>query len=197
MKFENTLDFNTRLSLWKDIINQDPIKTEPSQDGEYRLVPIAALEPDLQDVFNGAIDIVIDEYKQMYGHVSMRITLSVFHPVYERFFNYSGIAAVLIETQEAGNYKGTVKVNTAESLKVAIAACYSEALKNAAKRIGNRFGQRVNRGENRIVKPGSEIANDMIAKIPTEKKTRKPYGKRTKAEVTTAKKTIKNKVQMP
>lgn len=197
MKFENTIDFQQKLESWQELINKDPEKTEPSQDGEYRLVPIAILEPDLQDVFKGAIDIVIDEYKEMFGYVSMKITLSVFHPVYERFFNYSGIAAIQIESESEGQYKGTTQIKPVEPLKQAIAAVYSECIKNAAKRIGNRFGQRVNRGENRVIKSGAEIAGELLENIKPAKKERKPYAKRSKADVSTAKKTIKNKIQMP
>lgn len=194
MRFENTDDFKERLKAFTDIINQDPKETEPSQDGEYELVPIRVLEPDLQEVFNGAVDIIITSQSQMFDHVAMSINLCVFHPVYERFFTYSGTAAVQIQSEQPGEYKGSVKINPITALKVGIAACYSEAIKNAAKRIGPRFGRKLNK------KPkfsAEKIATELLAKIPSEKNPRKPYGKRTKAEVTTAKKTIKNKVQMP
>lgn len=66
------------------------------------------------------------------------------NPVYKQWFKYDGTAALIIEQMSAGPYEGTTNVKM-QDIKTAVAICYSEAVKNAAKKIGPRFGSDLNR----------------------------------------------------
>lgn len=138
-------DWVKRLNDFMDFTGKEPEHTETSEDGSYLLVPIAYLEADLRFVYGGLINIRIKEQKEMFGHITMFIDLEVFHPVYEIFQTFSGTAAIAIESEKPGDFKGTSKVMIVEPLKTAIALCYSECVKNAAKKIDMRFGKDLNR----------------------------------------------------
>lgn len=126
-------------------LEMEPEHTEKSEDGDYLHVPIAYLEPDLRTTFNGDIEIIIRKMKIKQGLLTIIVRLKVFHPVKKKYLKYDGIAGTLLQKIEEGAYKGSTKVTTLETIKPEIAACYSEAIKNASKKIGKRFGSDINR----------------------------------------------------
>ncbi len=150
--------FISLLKAFNEKLDEEPAKehTEKSEDGDYHHIPIAFLEKDLKDVFDGAVQIIIKQQQQMFGAVTMFIDLQVFHPVYYEWLTFSGTAAVVIESEKPGEYKGASKVLIMDDIKTAIALCYSEAIKNAAKKIGRRFGSDLNR----VNKPGNKSNYD-------------------------------------
>lgn len=157
-KYANHLSpesFIQDLKKFNDKLNEEPAKenTEKSEDGDFLHVPIAYLEKDLKEVFEGAVQIIIKEQKEMFGAITMFIGIKVFHPVYQEWLNYDGTAAVVIESELPGEFKGSSKTLIREDIKTSIALCYSEAIKNAAKKIGRRFGSDLNR----INKPGKSV----------------------------------------
>lgn len=145
MKYFTDSEFKNRLKEFNNLLSQEPEHSEPSEDGTYLLVPIAFLEPDLNFIYDGAINIKIREQKEMFGAVCMFIDLEVFHPIFEIWQTFSGTAAVVIESEKPGDYKGSSKVLVTENIRTAIASCYTECIKNAAKKIGIRFGKDLNR----------------------------------------------------
>lgn len=133
-------------------LEMEPPNKEKSDEGDFFHVPIGYLEPDLRATFEGKIKIKIKQTIQMFGSVTLHIRIKVFHPVHEIWLKYDGIASVLIENVKPGQYEGSTKVQIVDELKTAIAACYSEAIKNGAKKIGKRFGSDLNR----VNKPGAK-----------------------------------------
>lgn len=136
-----------QFSAW---LEMEPEYKEKSEDGDYFHVPIGFLEPDLRATFEGRLKIKIKETIQIFGSVTLHIRIKVFHPVHKIWLKYDGIASVLIENVKAGKYEGSTDVQVVNEIKTSIAVCYSEAIKNAAKKIGKRFGSDLNR----INKPG-------------------------------------------
>lgn len=126
-------------------INKDPENARSSEDGSYNHVPIGFVEADLRVVYNGLISVKIKSQQEMFGAVTMCVRLKVFHPVYRVWQSFDGTAGVMIEQHAAGDWKGSTKVIQLEEIKTGIALCYSEAIKNAAKKIGPRFGSDINR----------------------------------------------------
>lgn len=148
------------LEAFNILIEQAPEHSEQSEDGSYLLVPIAYLEPDLRFVYKGAVQVTIQSQTEMFGAVCMCIRLKVFHPYYKEWFEYDGTAAIIIESEQPGEYKGSTKTLVANDIKTGVAQCYSEALKNAAKKIGPRFGSDLNRTR----KPGRQSKEDVAEK---------------------------------
>lgn len=140
----NGSEFEERLEAYDILINLPPEHSELSEDGEYSLVPIAYLEPDLRKIFSHGLQITIKSQQEMFGAICTTIQLKVFHPVYKSWFKYDGTAAMIIEVISAGKYEGSTNV-VMKDIKTAIAIGYSEAVKNAAKKIGPRFGADLNR----------------------------------------------------
>lgn len=132
-------------------LEMEPDHKEVSEDGSYLHVPIGYLEPDLRFTFNGKLKIKIKDIKEMFGATVLHIRMKVFHPVHKIWLKYDGIAAIPIEGEKPGEYKGSVKTLVLDEMKTGVASCYSEAIKNAAKKIGKRFGSDLNR----VNKPGN------------------------------------------
>lgn len=141
-------------------LEMEPTNTEKSEDGLYMHVPIAYLEPDLRYTFQGNIEITIKKQTINDGILTIIVRLKVFHPVKKIHLKYDGIAGTIIQNLSAGEFKGTTKITTVEYIKPEIAACYSEAIKNAAKKIGKRFGSDINR----VNKPGTKEPKETIKK---------------------------------
>lgn len=137
-----------------------PTNTEASEDGLYLHVPIAYLEPDLRNTFQGNIEITIKKQTIIDGILTIIVRLKVFHPVKKIYLKYDGIAGTILQNISAGKFEGTTKITTVEYIKPEIAACYSEAIKNAAKKIGKRFGSDINR----VNKPGAKPIKETVKK---------------------------------
>jgi len=142
---------------YNNLINQPPTKTEVSEDGEFLLVPISVLEPDLNFVYNGRVQFIINSQTELFGSICMTISLLIFHPVDLIWQRFDGTAAIQINSVQQGEWENTTKIKNVNDIKTAIAACYSEAIKNASKRIGPRFGQSLNRQKNNAKMTQKEI----------------------------------------
>lgn len=139
-----------------------PEHTEKSDEGDFYHVPIGYLEPDLRYTFNGDINITIRKIKIKDGILTLIVRLKVFHPVKKEYQKFDGIAATIIQSIKPGKWEGSTVSITSDDIKPEVAACYSEALKSAAKKIGKRFGSDVNR----INAPGKQ------KEAPEQKKKR-------------------------
>lgn len=187
---------------FNSLLNQEPENISTDPETGHKHIPIAFLEADLRYCFEGLVIFQKTPNQRLFNSVDCDVHIIVFHPVMKVWLPaFMGTGTVLIEQLTDGKYantKSVVKVND-ESLATSLA--FAEGKKSAAKGIGNRFGANINR-LNAPGKPKPELnvraeIQKLKSQAETQKKARKPYGKRTKAEVTTAKKTIKNKVQMP
>lgn len=126
-------------------LEMEPEHKEKSEDGDYYHVPIGYLEPDLRFTFNGDLDITIKKFKITEGILTIVVRLQVFHPVKQKYMRYDGIAWTVYQSVQPGDFKGSTRLVSIENMKPEIAACYSEAIKNASKKIGKRFGSDINR----------------------------------------------------
>lgn len=129
---------------FQDWLEMDPPHVEPSQEGDYSHIPIAYLEPDLRYTFCGDINFKVKELYIKDGQIFMIVRIKAFHPVLKKYLKYDGVAAMATFTH-AGEYKGATRSLSGEEIKPEFAACYSEGIKNAAKKIGKRFGSDINR----------------------------------------------------
>jgi hypothetical protein len=77
--------------------------------------------------------------------VACHARIKVFHPVINQWLNYDGVGSAVIQ-QDAGtkviDFQLFKKPN---ALQLTLPKAYAEAIKNAAKKIGKRYGADLNR----------------------------------------------------
>ena len=144
MIYKNNQYSEESLNEFLKLINAEPENVETNDDG-YKHIPIAFIEADLRRIYQGLVQYEITQTIALFNSVSMNVRLKVFHPVLQEWLNYDGSAAVLIESVTQGKYADTQKVVKANDENMAVAMVYSEAIKKAAQRIGERFGSNLNR----------------------------------------------------
>lgn len=153
-KFPSLMD-DEQFQAW---LEMEPEHKEKSEEGDFYHVPIGYLEPDLRFTFEGDIEITIRKQEIIEGLLTLVVRLKVFHPVKKKYLKYDGIASAYIQRVEEGTFRGSTKVVFDESIKATVAACYSEGIKNAAKKIGKRFGSDINR----VNVPGQKLKPEEI-----------------------------------
>lgn len=151
---------------FQEWLEMEPKHKEKSEEGDFYHVPIGYLEPDLRFTFEGDIDITIRKQEIVEGLLTIIVRLKVFHPVKKKYLKYDGIASTYIQRVEEGSYKGSTRVILDDTIKATVAACYSEGIKNAAKKIGKRFGSDINR----VNVPGQKPKPEEIKKSHEQKR---------------------------
>ncbi|MFN9581166.1 MAG: hypothetical protein ACK566_00660 [Bacteroidota bacterium] len=147
---ETTLTKTGAVDLLQDFtakLNSQPmrewLKKTPDNKAEY--IPIGILENQLREDFNGLVQYeVLSERRELNEYiVSARI--KVFHPVLMQWLNYDGIGAVQIMQDSGASISQFNETKKKNALQMNAPKAYAEAIKNAAKKIGKKYGADVNR----------------------------------------------------
>lgn len=150
--------FTTSLHLEPAKISEKSINNK-----NIRYIAISVLEKDLDKVFFGMVQYEILWSKQVLNEFEVAARIKVFHPILMQWLNYDGIGAALIQQQSKTEIIDFHQYKLQTALKLAAPNAYAEAIKNAAKKIGKRFGSDVMR----------EIEDDYTPyKINTEKQSK-------------------------
>lgn len=134
--------FLSEMQKFTATLNTSPVKfAEESINGKViKYIPISVVEKDLDRLYFGMVQYEILWSKQVLNEFEVAARIKVFHPVMMQWMTYDGIGAALI--QQTANTPVIEfhqhKLQTA--LKLAAPNAYAEAIKNAAKKIGKRFG---------------------------------------------------------
>lgn len=119
---------------------------DPDSDGNFFYhIPIAFLEEDLRLCFDGLVQFQKTPNAEIFNSLSCDAMVGVWHPVLKQWLWYHGTSAVMIEQVSQGRYADTTKVVKANDESMAAGLAYAEAIKSAARKIGNRFGANLNR----------------------------------------------------
>jgi hypothetical protein len=123
-------------------VNENPSKTttESINGKNIKYIPISVLEKDLDKVYFGMVQYEILWSKQVLNEFEVAARIKVFHPILMQWLNYDGIGAALIQQKSNTEIIDFHVYKLQTALKLAAPNAYSEAIKNAAKKIGKRFG---------------------------------------------------------
>jgi len=123
-------------------INSQPkkITTKTINGKQVKYIPISALEKDLHKVYFGTAQFELLWSKQVLNEYEVAARIKVFHPILMQWLNYDGIAAALIQQKANTEIIDFHAYKLPTALKLGAPNAYSEAIKNAAKKIGKRFG---------------------------------------------------------
>jgi hypothetical protein len=128
-------------------LNQLPDKSwlQKTPDGKAEYIPIGILENQLRQDFNGLVQYELLSERRELNEYIVSARIKVFHPIALQWLNYDGVGCVQI-MQDSGatisQFNDTKKKN---ALQMNAPKAYAEAIKNAAKKIGKKYGADLNR----------------------------------------------------
>ena len=119
-------------------------------NGKHPLyLPIDKVYNELDSVFSGLWNATITKTETIANEFVVSVSLEIFHPVANCWLKRPGIGAAQIRMAKGTDSNPTLLTDYNKKLKVALSAdaphALSEAIKNAAKKFGKRFGGSLNR----------------------------------------------------
>lgn len=136
-----------RLEAMTAKLNVEPSKEwlQSTPDGKAQYIPIAILENQLRQDFAGLVQFEILSERRELNEYIVTARIKAYHPAIGQWMNYDGIGAVQImqdKDAKIGEFAETKKKN---ALQMNAPKAYAEAIKNAAKKIGVKYGANINR----------------------------------------------------
>lgn len=117
-------------------------KNKFANDSEY--VEIGYIEMKLDQITKGLWNTEVKDVKLIGNSICVTIRLSVFHLSYKTWIHRDGVGACPIEVRKDASPVDFSQI-TAKAISKNLPVAKTEALKNAAKSLGNIFGRHLNR----------------------------------------------------
>lgn len=142
-------DFLEKVGEFQAILNNEPKENEIEENNlanNALYVPIGVIEKKLDQLFGGLYRISCLEFKQIANEIVVIARIEYFHPIAGVWLHRDGVGGAQIRwakgvdiTDMNGKYKNALVADAPHA--------YAEAIKNAAKKIGNSFGRNLNRDD--------------------------------------------------
>lgn len=140
-------EFRKKMESFTRTLHQTP-KPEKILTHEYegfQYLPISAIEKDLDKVYFGLVQYEILKFTHVLNEVVVEARIKVFHPVINQWMNYDGIGSAILQQDAKTKVMDFMIYKKGNAMQLAAPRAYAEAIKNAAKKIGKRFGADLNR----------------------------------------------------
>lgn len=164
-----------RMEDFTSILNEEPLKEKIQKHQGYEYIPISVIEKDLDRIYSGLVQYECISYCQIFNEIACHARIKVFHPVIMQWMSYDGLGSAVIQQDSGTKVIDFSNYKKANALQLTLPKSYAEAIKNAAKKIGKRFGADVNRKFEDEYTPFSEslteskeIPKEKIESIPVE-----------------------------
>lgn len=138
-------DFRDKLQNFTTLLNKAPQKEKIQTHQGYQYLPISVVEKELDKLFFGLVQYECLSYSQIFNEIACHARIKVFHPVIQQWINYDGLGSAVIQQDKDTKVSDFGLFKKANALQLTLPKAYAEAIKNAAKKIGKRFGADVNR----------------------------------------------------
>jgi hypothetical protein len=122
-----------------------PGTTQKTPDGKAEYLPIDLIENMLREDFAGLVQMsVVSERRELNEYI-VHARIEVFHPVAMMWLKYDGIGVTVIMQDSGATLEAFNNTKKKNALEMNAPKAYSEAIKNAAKKIGKKYGGSLNR----------------------------------------------------
>lgn len=138
-------NFRLKAQAFTKLLNQRPAPEKIKSHQGYDYLPISVIEKDLDKLFFGLVQYECIGYQQIFNEISCHARIKVFHPVINQWFNYDGVGSAVIQQDANTKVIDFHQFKKPNALQLTLPKAYAEAIKNAAKKIGKRFGADINR----------------------------------------------------
>lgn len=136
------------LSSFLERLNVSPppkeVQMNKYADGS-RYLPISFVQMNLDELFFGLWSWEITDVKVVANEILVWGNLKALHPVSNTWITRSGTGAAMIQ-QKSGSAIDDISAKIKNTISKDLPHAEAEALKNAAKKLGRRFGRDLNRG---------------------------------------------------
>lgn len=133
-------EFNKRLQE-----KPDPKNLQKTPDGKAEYLPIDFVENQLREDFAGLVEFTVISERRELNEYIVHARITVVHPVAMMKLNYDGIGVTQIMQDKDATLAQFNETKKKNALEMNAPKAYSEAIKNAAKKIGKKYGGSVNR----------------------------------------------------
>lgn len=137
--------FREKMQNFTKILNAAPKKEKIKQHQGYEYLPISTVEKELDKMFFGLVQYECVSYSQIFNEIACHARIKVFHPVINQWMVYDGLGSAVIQQDSGTKVYDFNQFKKANALQLTLPKAYAEAIKNAAKKIGKRFGADINR----------------------------------------------------
>lgn len=141
----NIQDFREKLVNFTKLLNTAPKPEKIQKHQGYEYLPISSVEKDLDKMFFGLVQYECLSYNQIFNEIACHARIKVFHPVIQQWINYDGLGSAVIQQDANTKVIDFNQHKKPNALQLTLPKAYAEAIKNAAKKIGKRFGADINR----------------------------------------------------
>lgn len=138
-------ELRTNLENFKKLLHRVPVASKVRELKGVKYIPISFIEKDLDKMFFGLVQYEIINFSQVLNEFVVHARIKVFHPVIRQWMNYDGIGSGMFQQRSGTKLVDFHSEKIANGGKLTVPNAYAEAIKNAAKKIGKRFGSDLNR----------------------------------------------------
>lgn len=128
------------------------VNTEPSKDwlkstpdGKAKYIPVSIIENQLRQDYNGLVQYELLSERRELNEYIVTARVKVFHPIIMQWMSFDGIGSVVIMQDKDASLDSFNSTKKKNALQLNAPKAYAEALKNAAKKIGVKYGANINR----------------------------------------------------
>lgn len=162
----NIQDFRDKLVNFTKLLNAAPKPEKIQKHQGYEYLPISVVEKDLDKMFFGLVQYECVSYNQIFNEIACHARIKVFHPVIQQWINYDGLGSAVIQQDSGTKVIDFHQFKKPNAMQLTLPKAYAEAIKNAAKKIGKRFGADINRKFEDAYEPITTSKNPKI-EMPT------------------------------
>lgn len=136
-----------RLEEFAGRLNEEPKKDwlQKTPDGKADYIPVGIIEMELRKDFMGLVKFnLVSERRELNEYIVVA-RISVYHPIIGQWLEYDGVGAKVITQKKDTSLNDFAEFKQKNALEMNAPNAYAEAIKNAAKKIGKKYGADVNR----------------------------------------------------
>lgn len=140
--FQKQMDYKPRKVVRETILNES-----------FEQIPISFLEHELKKMFFGLCQFECVSYAMIVNEITVHARIKVYHPIIRQWLSYDGVAAIPVQQDKDTKVNEFMSAKKSKAMAKNLPAAYAIAIKNAAKKIGKRFGGDLNRKHEDIYDP--------------------------------------------
>lgn len=171
MLSDPSMNVTAAMEAFTAFLNEAPLPSDLRQHEGKDYLPISFVEKELHQCFFGAVQNEVLSYKQIFNEITVHSRIRVFHPILKEWLNFDGLGASVIMQDAKTSVQDFAQFKKPNALLTTLPKALAEANKNAAKKIGKRFGSDLNR---KFEDEFSPLTDELNNRIDEEEKKNGP-----------------------
>jgi hypothetical protein len=132
------------LEKFTTVLNSAPDQDKIKSRQNINYLPISTIENELDRLYAGLWQVKNLSFTIVTNEILVSLDLQVFHPIAKTWITRAGVGACMIR-QRSGAQISDVNAKLKNALQMDLPHAKAEAIKNAAKSLGDKFGRNLGR----------------------------------------------------